>query len=106
MEDYIRVFQGVDGQPLHYGLRDDLEPPAVSSDTMNRANGTKYFTHDEYMISCGLILSGTVVFRSDPKYVGPFTDLFITNRALIWDKMVAILGIKCMNVPEAIQETS
>ena len=26
----------------------------------------------------------------DPESVGPFTESFITDRALIWDKMVAI----------------
>ena len=42
------------------------------------------------MIACGLILSGTAALGSDPKAVRLFTDLLITDRALIWDKMVAI----------------
>ena len=42
------------------------------------------------MIARGLILSGPAALGSDPGAVGPFTDLFITDRALIWDKMVAI----------------
>ena len=48
----IIIFRGVYGQPLSYGLRDDLEPPASTSDTLHRANGSKYFTHDEEMIAC------------------------------------------------------
>ena len=82
-EDYIRGFRGVDGQPLSYGLRDDLEPPADTSDPIHRASVSKCFTHNEDMIACGLILSGPVVFESVPETVGPFTNFFITDRALI-----------------------
>ena len=42
------------------------------------------------MIAHGSILSGSVTLGSDPEVVGTFTDLFITYRALIWDKLVAI----------------
>ena len=43
------------------------------------------------MIARGSILSGTAVIGTDPEDIGPSTDSFITNRALVWDKMVAIL---------------
>ena len=52
VEEYIRGFRVVDGQPLSYGLRDYLEPPAVANNPTHRANGSKYFTHDEEMIAC------------------------------------------------------
>ena len=42
------------------------------------------------MISCGSILSGPVVSGSDFEAVGPFTKLFVTDRALFWDNMFAI----------------
>ena len=90
MKNYIRVFLGVDGQPLSYGLRDNLIAPVASSDPTYRANGSEYFTHDKEMIACGLIISGPAALGSDPDVVGPLTNLFITNRALIWYKMVAI----------------
>ena len=61
-----------------------------ANDPTYRANGRKYFTHDEEMIARGFILSGPAVIGTDPEEIGPFTDPFITNRALIWDKMVAI----------------
>ena len=47
MEEYIRIFSGVDGQTLIYGLRDNLEHPAAASNPTYRTNGSKYFTHDE-----------------------------------------------------------
>ena len=49
VEEYIRGFKVVYGQPLSYGLRDGLIAPVSASDTMYRANGSKYFTHDEEM---------------------------------------------------------
>ena len=42
------------------------------------------------MITCGSILSGPEVSGRYPEAVGPFNDFFITDRALIWDNMVAI----------------
>ena len=66
-------------------------PPVAASDTTHRANGSDYFTHDEDMIACGSILGGPEALGSDPEAVVPFTDLFVTDRALIWEKMVAIL---------------
>ena len=91
VEECIRVFQGVYGQPLSYGLRDDLEPPASVSDPTYNTSGSKYFTPDEEMIYCGPIISGAAVSVSDPETIGPFTDLFTTDRALVWDKMDTIL---------------
>ena len=64
--------------------------PVASNDPTYRANGSEYFTHDKEMIACGLIISGPAALGSDPDVVGPLTNLFITNRALIWYKMVAI----------------
>ena len=89
-EEYIVGFQIVDGQPLSYGLRDDLIPPVAVNDPTQRANGSKYFTHYEEMIAHGSILSGPAALGSDPEAVGSFTNLFITDRALMWDKMVEI----------------
>ena len=37
-----------------------------------------------------MILSGHPVLGTDPEEIGPFTESFVTNRAFIWDKMVAI----------------
>ena len=37
----------VDEQPISYGLRNNLEPPAATSDPKYRANGSEYFTDDE-----------------------------------------------------------
>ena len=42
------------------------------------------------MIAQGSILNGYLVLETDPEEIGPFTDSFITNRALIWKNMVAI----------------
>ena len=42
------------------------------------------------MIARGSIISGPAALGSDPAVVGPFTDSFIKDRALIWDNMVAI----------------
>ena len=67
-----------------------MEPPSTASDPTYRANGSEYFTHDEDMIPCGPIISGPAVSGSDPEAVGPFTDSFIIDRVLVWDKMVAI----------------
>ena len=41
LEEYIIVFRGVCGQPLSYGLSNDLIHPAVASDPMHRTNGSK-----------------------------------------------------------------
>ena len=46
VEEYIRGFRGVYGQPLSYRLRYGLEPPAPSSRPTYCTNGKKYFTHD------------------------------------------------------------
>ena len=67
MEDYIRGFYGVDGQPLSYGLREDLIAPVAASDPTYRANGSDYFTHDEEMIARGSILSGPAALGTDPE---------------------------------------
>ena len=53
VEEYIRVFRGVDGQPLNTGLRDDLIDPVTASDPTYRDNGSKHFTHNEEMIARG-----------------------------------------------------
>ena len=42
------------------------------------------------MIARGLVISGHAVLGTDPEEIGPFTNSFITDRAFIWDKMVAI----------------
>ena len=81
--EYIRGFLVVDVQPLSNGLRGDLELPDVASDNTHRANGSGYFTHDEDIIACGLILSGPMVVGSYPEAIGPFTNSFITYRAII-----------------------
>ena len=90
VEKFIIEFRGIYGQPFSYGLSDDLEPPAATSDPMHRANGSKYFTNDEDIITCGLIISVTLVLGSDPEAVGPFSDSFIIDRSLIWEKLVTI----------------
>ena len=90
VEEYIRGFGGLDGQPLSYILRDNLELTSVASDPTHYANGSKYLTHDEEMIAHGSILSRPAVSGSDPEAVGTFTNLLITYRALIWDNMVVI----------------
>ena len=68
-------------------------PPDTTSGPTQRANGSEYFTHDEEIIARGLILSGPVELGIDPEAVVPFTNLFITDRALISDKMVAIFQV-------------
>ena len=93
MEEYIRVFQGVDLQPLSYGLKVDLEPPYSARDPTHRANCSKYFTHDGEIIAGGLILSGPAVSGNDPEAAGPFTNSFITDISLMWDNMVAIFQV-------------
>ena len=90
VEEYTRGFQEVDGQPLSYVLIDHLEYPANVSDTIHHAYGSKYFAHDGEMIYPGLTISWPAVSWSDPEAVGLFTDLFITYREQIRDKMVAI----------------
>ena len=67
-----------------------MESTATTSDTTYCANGSEYLTNDEEIIAHGLILSGTSVSGSDHESVGPFTDSFITDRSMIWDKMVTI----------------
>ena len=67
-----------------------MEPLASASDPTHRSNDSKFFTHDEEMISCGSILSGPAVLGSDPEDFEQFTYLFITDRALICDRTVAI----------------
>ena len=65
--------------------------PVASSDPTYHTNGSKYFTHVEYMFARGSILSGPVALGSDPEAVGPFTDLSITEIALfgtIWLQFV------------------
>ena len=42
------------------------------------------------MIARGSILSGPVVLGTDPEYIGLLTDSLITDRDLIWGKMVEI----------------
>ena len=51
VEEYIRVFCGVDGQSLSYGLRDDLIAPVAAIDPTYRDNEREYFTHNKDMIS-------------------------------------------------------
>ena len=67
-----------------------MEPPSATSDPIHHDNGREYFTYYEEMIACGLIFSGTKVYVIYPESIGPFIDLFVTVRALIWDNMVAI----------------
>ena len=93
VEELIRGFRRVDGKALSYGLRDDLETPVDASYPTHLTNDSEYFTHDEEIIARGLILSGSVVLGSDPEFVRTFIDLFITDRALIWDKMVTIFQV-------------
>ena len=93
VEEYIIVFRGVNGQNISYGLRDDLIAPVAASDPTHRANDSKYFTHDEEIVDQGSILSGPEVLGADPEAIIPFTDSVITDRALIWDKMVAIFQV-------------
>ena len=45
------------------------------------------------MISHGSIIIGPAVLGSDPEAVGPFTNLFIIYRVLIWDNIVAIFHV-------------
>ena len=45
------------------------------------------------MITQGSIISGTAVIGTTPEEIVPFTDSFITDRALIWEKMVAIFQV-------------
>ena len=78
----------MDGKPLSYGLWDDFIAPVDTSDPMYRANGSEYFTLDQEIIVCGSILSGTSALGSDPEVFRPFTNSFITDKALIWDNMV------------------
>ena len=42
------------------------------------------------MIAWGSIISGHAVLGTDSEEIGPLPDSFITNRALIWDKMIEI----------------
>ena len=62
-------------------------------DPFSATNGSKYFTIDEEMIARGSIFSGPAVLGTDPEEIVPFTNSFITDRALIWDKMVAIFQV-------------
>ena len=89
VEEYSRGSLVVDIQPLSNGLRDDLEPPTAASDPVYRANSSKYSTHDEEMVDHGPILSRSAVSGSDSEAIGPFSDSFITDRSLVWYKMVA-----------------
>ena len=83
VEEYIRGFRGLDGQPLSYRLGYYLIVPVTASDLTYGVNGSKYFTHDEEMIARGSILSGLTVLGTDPEAVGPFTGSFIIDRALL-----------------------
>ena len=83
MEEYITGFRGVDKQPPDYRLRDDWISPVVASDPTHHNNVSKYFTHDEGIISYGSILGWPAVLGSDLEAFRPFTDSFITDRALI-----------------------
>ena len=67
--------------------------PVAANDPMYRANGSKYFTHDEEMIARGSIISGPAVLGTNHEEIVPFTDSFITNRTLIWDNMVSIFQV-------------
>ena len=81
-------------------------PPVAASDLTHRANGRKYFTHDDEIIACGSILSGPAALRSDPKAVVKFTDSFIKDRfANVGQYGCNILGIRCVGVYESRQET-
>ena len=68
-------------------MREDLIAPVAAHDTTYRTNGSEYFTHNKEMISQILIISGHAVLGTEPEEIGPFTDYFITNRALIWGKI-------------------
>ena len=46
VEEYIRIFLGVNTQPFSYRLREDLIAPVTASDPTYRANISEYFTHD------------------------------------------------------------
>ena len=68
-----------------------MEPPVAVSDRMHHSNDSDYFTPDEEMIDSGSIFSGPAVSGSDPEAIGPFSDSFITEKVLIWDKMVEFI---------------
>ena len=53
-------------------------------------DGSDYFTHDEEIIARVFLLSESAALGSDPEVVGPFTDSFVTDRAMIWENMVPI----------------
>ena len=67
-----------------------MELPAAASYPIYHTNGIEYFNHGEKLISCGPIISGLVLYGSNPEVLGSFTNSFITDIALIWDKMVSI----------------
>ena len=70
-EDYIRGFHGVYGQPLRYGLRDDLIDLVAASDPTYSINGSKYFTDNEDMVAQGMILTGPAELGTDPEEISP-----------------------------------
>ena len=51
VEDFIKEFQVEDGKPLSYRFSDDFIAPDAATDITYRTNGSKYFTHDEEIIS-------------------------------------------------------
>ena len=99
VEEYIRGFCGVYGKLLIYGLREDFIAPVAAQYPTYRANGSKYFTHNEEILAQGSIFRGHAVLETDPEENVPFTDSFIVNRAFIWDKMIAIFQIRRMDIP-------
>ena len=74
-------------------MREYFIAPVAAHDPIYRADGINYFTHNEEMINQGYILSGHAVLGTYPEEIILFTDSFITDRTLIWYKMVEIFQV-------------
>ena len=86
IEEYLRQFRGTTGVPLSYVVRKDLVPAVNLLDP-----SSNYATLDEEMIARAPIISPGVVGTSDElELVGPFSDSFVTDRAMAWEKISTI----------------
>ena len=77
----------MNGNPLRYVIRQYLFTELAAQDPMCVTIGSKYFTIDEYMIACRPIIEGTEVAGTDHEKLGPFTNAYMSDRNILWDKL-------------------
>ena len=86
VEEYLRMFCGVNGTPMPYVARNQIVPTAESEYPSNGYNTTNY----QMIASAPIVIEGTVGTIADLEANGPIIASYFTDRATFWGKLNAI----------------